>query len=47
MYVYEIFTKYTWNIDAFITYKVLKIFFYSKLIVNWKNKNIHFTLIKS
>ena len=40
------FQKYTWNINAFITYKVFKIF-YSKLIANWKNKNIHFALVKS
>ena len=34
MYVYEIFTKYTWNIYAFIAHKVFEIFFYNELIVN-------------
>ena len=47
MYIYENFTKYTSNIYAFITYKVFQIFFYRKLIVNRKNKNIDFALVKS
>ena len=36
MYAYEIFIKYTWNIYAFITYKIFQIFFNNKLIVNRK-----------
>ena len=47
IYVYEIFTKYAWNIYTFITCKVFKILFYSKLVVNWKNKNIHFARVKT
>ena len=47
MYINENFPKYTGNIYVFITYKVFNIFFYSELIVNWKNKNIRFVLVKS
>ena len=44
MYVYEIFIKYSWNVYAFITYKVFEIFFYSKLIVTRKKQKYTFCL---
>ena len=36
MYIYEIFTKYTWNIYAVIIDRIFLIVFFSEFIVNWK-----------